>query len=220
MKRSYINEKIDNAIDFIKQNNFYLPKFAYWEPSKWETLGSEYQELVDNKLGWDMTDFGSDDFEKQGLLLFTLRNGNQNNDLYTKPYAEKVMVIQENQVTPLHYHWVKTEDIINRGGGILVIKLYQSNENDELSNEKFTVKVDGQEVECGPGTEIRLEPGESITLTPKIYHSFWAEEGKVLAGEVSESNDDENDNRFYDDSPRFSEIIEDIEKKYVLVNEY
>lgn len=220
MKRSYINTKIESAQYFLKENNFYLPKFAYWPVSKWENLDSKYQEIVDNKLGWDMTDFGGNDFENQGLLLFTLRNGNPNNDLYKKSYAEKVMIIEENQVTPLHYHWAKTEDIINRCGGNLVIKLYQSDENDELSDERFSVKVDGEEVTCEPGAEITLEPGESITLVPKIYHSFWAVNDKVLAGEVSETNDDDNDNRFYDELPRFSEITEDDHRKFLLVNEY
>lgn len=220
MKRSYINSKIDEAIEFFAENKFYLPKFAYWEPSKWDGLSSEYQEIVDNKLGWDMTDFASGDFEKQGLLLFTLRNGNPNRLENEKTYAEKAMVIEENQLTPLHYHWSKIEDVINRGGGNLVIKLYQADENDELSDENFTVKVDGQEILCEPGTEITLEPGESITLLPKIFHAFWAEEGKVLAGEVSKMNDDDNDNNFYNKAPRFSEITEDTEKKYLLVNEY
>lgn len=222
MKRSFINLKIKEAQKFLKGNNFYLPKFAYWEPSKWETLGEEFREITDNKLGWDITDFGSGDFENQGLLLFTLRNGNTSNNQCTKTYAEKIMVVEENQVTPLHYHWFKTEDIINRGGGNLVIKLFLSDNHDELSDEKFSIKVDGEEIKCNPGTEIILRPGESITLLPKIYHSFWAEAGagKVLAGEVSETNDDEKDNNFYNGSPRFSTIIEDVEKKYLLVNEY
>ncbi|EJS87388.1 hypothetical protein AAUPMB_14130, partial [Pasteurella multocida subsp. multocida str. Anand1_buffalo] len=33
-------------------------------------------------------------------------------------------------------------------------------------------------------------------LTPFLYHSFWAEDGVVLAGEVSMANDDLTDNRF------------------------
>lgn len=222
MKRSLINAKIKAAKEFFAENHFYLPDFAFWKPAQWENLSDDYQEITDNKLGWDMTDFGGGDFEKQGLLLFTLRNGNPYDDKYIKTYAEKIMVVEEEQVTPYHYHWFKTEDIINRGGGNLVVKLYQSTEDDELSDESFSIKVDGRKVACEAGQEITLTPGQSITLVPKVYHAFWAEKGtgKVMAGEVSQTNDDNKDNRFYDDSPRFSEVEEDCPKDYVLVNEY
>ena len=62
--------------------------------------------------------YGSGDFYKRGLFLFTLRNGKYNID--KKPYAEKIMIVEEEQETPMHHHWSKMEDIINRGGGNLV----------------------------------------------------------------------------------------------------
>lgn len=115
MKRSEINELIDNAIVFFKNQNFVLPPFAYWSPEEWKNKNSEYDEIRDNQLGWDITDFGSGDYNKRGLFLFTIRNGNQNNKKYIKPYAEKIMIVGENQETPYHFHWNKMEDIINRG---------------------------------------------------------------------------------------------------------
>ena len=174
-------------------------------------------------LGWDLTDFGGGDFNKMGLLLITTRNGNQKQpDKYPKPYAEKLMVVEENQVTPMHFHWYKTEDIINRGGGNLMIKLYFSTEDGQLSDEDVVIVMDGVKKTFPAGSVIRLTPGESVTLTKGIYHRFWGEEGKgtVIVGEVSMCNDDNADNRFYDPVGRFPEIEEDEKPLYLLCNEY
>jgi D-lyxose ketol-isomerase len=53
-----------------------------------------------------------------------------------------------------------------------------------------------------------------------MYHSFWAEGGKTLIGEVSMVNDDNADNRFYEPMGRFPQIEEDEEALYLLCNEY
>ena len=55
--------------------------------------GAEVDEIRDNQLGCDLTDFGSGEFDAQGLLLFTLRNGSTNDPRYPKPYAEKIMAL-------------------------------------------------------------------------------------------------------------------------------
>ena len=127
MKRSEINAIMRQADEFIRQQNFYLPPFAYWTPEEWRQKGPEAKEIVANRLGWDITDFGRGDFRRSGLFLFTLRNGNPENwkTLQGKLYAEKILIVEENQETPMHFHWSKMEDIINRGGGRLCIKLYQ-----------------------------------------------------------------------------------------------
>jgi D-lyxose ketol-isomerase len=173
-------------------------------------------------LGWDITDFGSGNFRKKGLLLFTLRNGNLNNEKYTKPYAEKIMIVEEEQVTPFHFHWNKMEDIINRGGGNLLIRLYNSTESEEFGEDPVNVSVDGRNFTIESGEIVRLTPGESITLPPYQYHEFWGEKGcgKVLVGEVSKVNDDRVDNRFYDEVGRFPAIEEDEYPLYLLCNEY
>lgn len=221
MKRSKINSEIKNAITFFKSNQFHLPPFAFWDQSDFENVGSEFNEIVENMLGWDVTDFGNNNFDQEGLLLFTLRNGNIN-DKSSKKYAEKIMVVKENQVTPLHYHWQKKEDIINRGGGQLVIKMYLSTTNDLLSEDDFLIKSDGKEIKCKSGTEIILNPGESVTLLPGVYHSFWGMKGKgtVLVGEVSETNDDTSDNRFYNEVPRYPSVVEDEKPVHLLVSDY
>ena len=223
MKRSEINAAMKNALELFKEYKVALPPFVLWTPEEWKTKGEEVQEIKDNMLGWDITDFGCGDFKKSGLLLITTRNGNQKMaEKYPKPYAEKLMVVQENQVTPMHFHRFKMEDIINRGGGNLMIKLYRSTETEELSDEDVEIVMDGVKKTFPAGSVIRLTPGESITFTQGIYHRFWGEEGKgtVLVGEVSMCNDDTNDNRFYDEVGRFPKIEEDEAPLYLLCNEY
>ena len=122
MKRSELNAIMKDAVKFIDEMKFKLPPFAFFSPEEWAQKGHDYDEIRDNMLGWDITDFGSGDFEKIGLLMFTVRNGNFNDSKYIKPYAEKLLIVEEGQVTPYHFHWSKMEDIINRGGGDLVVK--------------------------------------------------------------------------------------------------
>ena len=222
MKRSEVNAILKEGIEFIERMNFQLPPFAYWSPEEWKTKNDEYDEIRDNMLGWDITDFGSGDFKKFGLLLFTIRNGNLNNDKYMKPYAEKLMIVEEEQVTPYHFHWNKMEDIINRGGGVLVVKLYNSTEDGDFADTPVNVSMDGRNFQIPAGGEVRLSPGESITLPTGQYHSFWAERGagKTLLGEVSMVNDDRVDNRFKNEIGRFPEIEEDEPPLHLLGNEY
>lgn len=222
MKRSEINSIIEEGIAFFNKHKFMLPPFAFWTPDMWTSRGKEYDEIRDNHLGWDITDYGSGDFFRKGLFLFTIRNGNLNMDKYKKSYAEKIMIVRENQVTPLHFHWKKAEDIINRGGGNLIVKLYNSTPDENLADTPVTVYSDGREYEVPAGATVTLQPGESITLYPGQYHSFWGETGKgtVLVGEVSECNDDYTDNRFYERTGRFPAIEEDELPRYYLVNDY
>ena len=121
MKRSEINRYIDEARVFFAEHNFFLPVWADWSPEEWATKGDECEEIRRNQLGWDVTDFAKGDFMKEGLTLVTIRNGNVKHD--NKTYCEKIMFVRENQITPTHFHWKKMEDIINRGGGTLCIKL-------------------------------------------------------------------------------------------------
>ena len=145
MKRSEINAIMQEAKRFLAHNQFHLPPFAAWTPDEWRAKGSEVREITESQLGWDITDFGSGDFLKRGLFLFTLRNGRLANlqSMQGKLYAEKIMIVEIGQVTPLHFHWQKTEDIINRGGGKLVVQLYNSTADDQLAQGEITVSLDG-----------------------------------------------------------------------------
>ena len=220
MKRSEINKIILENIEFIDKMNFKLPKFAYFSPEEWSEKGSEYDEIRENMLVWDVTDYGHGDFRNIGLFLFTIRNGNINKP--GKSYAEKLLISDEDQYSPMHFHHNKMEDIINRGGGNLIVEVYNATEDDQLADTDVTVYIDGHTEVVPAGTKIRLTPGESITLPQRQYHAFWAEKGfgKVLIGEVSMVNDDNVDNRFYEPQGRFPTIEEDEEPIYLLCNEY
>ena len=222
MKRSEINVIMREVDTFLKQQQFYLPPFSYWTPDEWATKGEEVREIVDRRLGWDITDFGQGDYEKIGLFLFTVRNGGPEN-LKTgkgKTYCEKILVVDVDQVTPLHFHWLKTEDIINRGGGNLIVQLYNATKDEGLDTTDVTVRIDGVPVTVKAGGIVTLTPGESITLEPHCYHKFWGAGSRVLVGEVSKVNDDNTDNRFYESVGRFSAIEEDEAPLYLLVNDY
>lgn len=220
MKRSQINSLIKETMVWLDSLHVKLPPFAYWTAEEWATKGPEYDEIRANMLGWDITDYGRGDFENTGLLLFTIRNGNLKQPQFGKPYAEKMLISQVNQISPNHFHWYKMEDIINRGGGRLMIQVWNATEDEQLADTDVTVRIDGRLSTVKAGTVVELKPGESITLPPRQYHKFWAEDEKVLAWEVSMVNDDNTDNRFYDPQQRFTNIEEDEAPLYLLCNEY
>jgi D-lyxose ketol-isomerase len=221
MKRSEINRVISDAKLFLAERQFYLPPWAYWSVDQWKENREKASEVIENMLGWDITDFGSGDFHSRGLFLFTIRNGKYNVD--KKPYAEKIMIVGENQETPMHYHWSKMEDIINRGGGNLVIELYNSAGDNRLDRSApVSVRTDGISRVVKAGGSVVLTPGESVCLEQGIYHRFYGEpgKGKVLVGEVSAVNDDTSDNCFHEPVGRFPEITEDEAPLHLLVSDY
>ena len=220
MKRSELNSVIESAAEFARSHGFLLPPFAFWSPQEWGAKGHEADEIRECMLGWDLTDFGSDDFQRVGLVLFTIRNGHFSDPRYTKPYCEKMLISEEDQITPMHFHWSKSEDIIVRGGGNLAVQVYNSTEEEDLDTSDVTVSVDGVARTVRAGDTITLAPGESIFLPRGLYHKFWGEQGKVLIGEVSTVNDDRSDNRFHGAVGRFPEVEEEEEPRYLLFWEY
>jgi len=221
MKRSEINSLIRDARSFLSERLFMLPPWAFWGTEEWKSNKNEASEILDNMLGWDITDFGSGDFKNKGLFLFTLRNGKMNSG--GKSYAEKIMIVDENQETPMHFHWSKMEDIINRGGGNLVIEVYNSTADNGLDFvSPVHLKIDGIKRSFSAGGKITLTPGESVCFEQRIYHRFYGEpgKGKVLVGEVSMVNDDNTDNCFLEPAGRFPEIEEDVTPDHYLVSDY
>ena len=221
MKRSRINAAIRRAEKLFARHDFRLPPWGAWSPEQWRAGSPEdVREIVECGLGWDVTDFGKGAFESTGLLLFTLRNGCSAAAQHT--YAEKIMMVGEGQLTPLHFHWNKTEDIIVRGGGKLVVELFESDADEAPTDGSVTAHTDGIRRTVRGGESIMLAPGESITLTPKIYHRFYGSPGTgdVMVGEVSAVNDDDKDNRFAEPLGRFPEIEEDEEPYRLLVKDY
>jgi D-lyxose ketol-isomerase len=228
MRRSDINRYLREATQFLDAMHFYLPPFAFWSPADWETKGREYDEIRENQLGWDITDFGSGIFGQIGLLLFTIRNGNVNNPDCPKTYAEKILIVRPGQLTPYHYHRNKMEDIINRGGGILEVQVYDTmvgfSESGPVERapdykSQVPVAIDGRNFYVKPGGIVSLEPGESISLLPGVFHQFWSKSA-LLLGEVSMVNDDEADNVFLEDHGRFPKITEDEPPLHLLAMDY
>ena len=221
MKRSEINAQIREALALTDALGFRLPPFARWTPEDWARKGPECDEIRHRMLGWDVTDYGQGDYDRLGLLLFTLRNGDKA-DPAGKTYCEKILISKEGQDSPDHFHWEKTEDIIVRGGGDLRIRLYNADENGGHADTDVVVSTDGTKRVLKAGAVLCLHPGESITLTPGLYHEFWAEpgHGAVLLGEVSKVNDDRGDNRFYAPIGRFPAVEEDVPAEHLLCFEY
>jgi D-lyxose ketol-isomerase len=224
MRRSEINSIMGDAVRFLDRMSFRLPPFASWTPEDWKGKGEECREIASQQLGWDITDFGSGEFARVGLFLFTIRNGTPA-DLSKedgKTYAEKIMIVREEQVTPTHFHFRKMEDIINRGGGELVVRLWNSTPEEKPAETPVTVSLDGVRTVVKAGDTVTLRPGESICLPPRLYHRFWGSRGKgtVLVGEVSRVNDDRSDNRFFDPVGRFPQILEDEAPRHLLCCDY
>ena len=91
----------------IAEHRFELPPFCSFTPEEWQEKGTEYQEIRDNMLGWDVTDYGQGRFSQLGFALITLRNGNLKNPAYTKTYAEKLLMLREGQYSPMHFTGIK-----------------------------------------------------------------------------------------------------------------
>lgn len=224
MKRSEINATIKEMEDMLRRCRVFLPPFCGYTPSEWANKGHEYDEVRDSMLGWDITDYGLDCYDRVGLALLTLRNGNVNmQKKYAKPYAEKLLYLKEGQHSPMHFHWRKMEDIINRGGGDLLIRVMNTAADEEPDKTgEVLIHLDGREMIVQAGMQVRLAPGESICISPYLYHDFEAAPGKgpALIGEISMCNDDENDNRFMEKVYRFPEIQEDEPPYRLLCTEY
>lgn len=224
MNRSTINEILKEGQVFIESFGYVLPPFAHWTADDWADRRGDASAIVDAGLGWDITDYGLGRYEDMGLFLFTVRNGLEADLKAGKGmlYAEKIMISRKDQLSPMHYHLVKAEDIINRGGGTLVIELYHREAGGEGldTNRDVTVMCDGMPRTVQAGGRIALQPGESVTLLPTQYHAFWGEGGDVLIGEVSTVNDDNTDNYFLDKLGRFPTIVEDEPIHRLLVKDY
>jgi len=221
MKRSRVNEILKEAQELLASYNYVLPPFADWSPE--QIRGPEGKTIRDRRLGWDITDYGKGRYDELGLFLFTLRNGDlaKMGQKGAMLYAEKMLISGDCQISPMHRHDVKTEDIINRGGGDLVLELFSADESGGIDRSaQVRVLSDANWVEMEAGAHLRLKPGQSVTLTPNIWHAFWGEGGTCLIQEVSTVNDDLTDNIFEQPIGRFSDVEEDEAPLRLLVSDY
>ena len=220
MKRSEINEAIRGAQKMFRLHGYTPPPWSYWSRTEWQARPETARYCALHQMGWDITDFGSGSFMTRGLLLLCTRNGIQGQP--NEPvYAEKIMVTLEGQETPFHYHKVKWEDIIVRGGGKLVLEFIDTGPKGELLDSVVSVLVDGAVYRLQPRESLVLSPGESVSIRPGQMHRFYGKQGHgdVLVGEVSQVNDDLGDNFFLEKVGRFATIVEDEKPKRPLWSE-
>ena len=222
MKRSEINAAIHEASAFFKSKGFPLPAYAYWSPADWlsNQNPNEMAEVFDLGLGWDVTDFGSNNLSRIGRTLFTLRNGRGTPE-YPKTYAQKVMHMPEGQKSIVHHHRSKMEDLFNQGGGNILIAFWLVAGDGSPSSGRLELSVSGCKSQVTVGTPVRLTPGNWVCIPPNTYHQFWAEEGHgpVLGMEISSTCYDYSDNFFWPEGVRFPPIEEDTPAQYILCHE-
>ena len=222
MKRSEIQQAVRWARELLARSGFALPLFADWSPEEWKARRIEADTIIRTMRGWDVTTFGHDDFSRMGAVLFTIRNGLPDGSCGC-PYAEKLIMMKEGQTLPNHYHLAKTEDIINRGGGVLVIRVWNSLPDGSVDRTgDVRILTDGMERTVPAGTDVEITRGNSMTIYPGLYHQFSPKPGcgDLVIGEVSSINDDRTDNYFEVPRPRFIPVEEDCPLTVLLCNEY
>ena len=222
MKRSEINAEFKWAKALLEKNNIRLPDRAYWTMAEWKANKPLIDVIAKTTVGWDITDYGTGKYLEIGAVLYTLRNGRQDDPGVGVPYCEKYILMRDGQRLPKHYHVFKTEDIINRAGGVLEVMLWNTDaEGKELATD-VTVFMDGIRRTFKAGEKIRVTQGNSITLTPHVAHIFGPEPGSgdIVVGEVSKVNDDTTDNYFMEPTSFFAKIEEDVPADHPLTNEY
>ena len=210
MKRSEINAALRAAQSLLDRHSWSLPAWGSWTAEDFAAKPEAAAYLRSRQLGWDVTDFGLGRFAECGLTLFCLRNGIADQP-GERTYAEKLLFVEEGQLTPTHRHKAKMEDIINRAGGTLVIEFSATDAAGNIDDADILVPVDCIGRRLKQWQPLELRPGESVTIMPGLYHRFYGKpgDGPVLVGEVSQVNDDRADNFFLDPVGRFSEIEED-----------
>ena len=221
MKRSFINARIEAMLESCERHGARLPPFALRGEDDYRADPAAAARILDGGLGWNVVEFQPGAFAKAGLGVFTLRMGDWRHLSHGRGrlYGEKLLLAEDGQRTPLHYHIVKTEDIVNRGGAKFVVELVRVDRAGAPLNERFRALKDVRTLDLQPGARVTLEPGESLTLEPFIAHAFWAEGGATLAGEISLANDDLSDNYFLPALAAPAPIDEDAPRRFITVRD-
>jgi D-lyxose ketol-isomerase len=129
------------------------------------------------------------------------------------------MFSMQNQVTPMHTHRVKKEDIICRAGS-LALELWRDHPHYSKMGDPVVLKRNGAAFTAESGRPFTIAAGERMTIAPGIYHAFRGHGGDCIVGEVSTGNDDANDNFFIDPGiGRFPRIEEDEPATVRLISE-
>jgi len=166
MKRSFIDARVEAMLALCDRHGVRLPPFALWGEAEFRANADAARLVAARGLGWNVVEFRAGAFATDGLTLFTLRMGDWTGLEAGRGrlYAEKAIMSQDGQRAPHHYHVVKTEDIVNRGGARFVVELFKVDRNGEPLKERFRAVKDVTALDLGPSDRVRLEPGESLTL--------------------------------------------------------
>lgn len=215
MKRSEINRIIEERVVFMKSLGYSFPNEAYWDLRDWNGYKGDVSERIKRGIGWDVTDFGLDNFRKKGLLSYVLTNGVIKDGIVDQQYAEKYLIVGNGQITPRHHHKKKVEDIVNMDGGNLKICVHNTCDLDYVK-----IFHNYEWIMYNSGTIITLKKNDRIRLDQNHDHEFWGDD-MVFLKEISSFNDDKGDNVFLDERVnRFpKEIKEDEVPRYLLHTE-
>lgn len=160
---------------------------------------------------WDVTDCGLGRFDAVGLVLVNLAEEEE--------YCEKIMFSLDGQVTPMHAHRQKKEDIICRAG-TLEATVWSDHPARCPTGTPVALRRNGVPGTMAAGIPFRLQAGERFTLSPGMFHTFRAVAGHAIVGEVSTANNDATDNVFVDPAiGRFPEVEEDEPRAFMLLRD-
>ncbi|WP_434579188.1 D-lyxose/D-mannose family sugar isomerase [Thermoanaerobacterium thermosaccharolyticum] len=137
---------------------------------------------------FEITDFGLNNFDKEGLLLLTYVN--------TERYCAKEMVLFPHQTCPEHRHPKrgdgsegKQETFRCRAG---VVYLFVEGENN-FDDTLLIKPPDGKEQFYTVKHLIKLLPGQQYTIKPNVIHWFQAGSEGCIVSEFSSNSDDATD---------------------------
>ena len=139
MKRSFIDARIDRMLDMCDRHGVALPPFALWRDADFRANPDAARLIAERGMGWNVVEFKPGLFAREGLTLFTLRMGDwrELGGGGGRLYAEKAILAEDGQRAPHHYHVVKTEDIVNRGGARFVVELFKVDAHGAPLKERF-----------------------------------------------------------------------------------
>ncbi len=205
---------IKDAELLFELNGFRLPPFAYLMPSEWLTKSASYSELRHNGLGWMCTDFGAD---HGAVIRFILRRGDPEAEKYRKPYSEEIFMCRKGTSVPPHCHLSRMQDIVNRGGGVLTVRILGTRKG----MENVTLRKDGFTFTVHQYGLVKLCEGESLTIPAGCIHEICADGDDVAVSEISTFMCITSDDYFTVRKPARSLKLEEDEPPYrLLISDY
>ena len=225
MKRSTINTIMAEADDLIRKHGFVLPPFAYWTPEDFKGRSATRASRDRRALRLGHHRLRRRAVRRDGpvpvhpaqwpVWQICKRGGGM-------CYAEKLLISRQDQLSPMHTHVIKAEDIINRGGATLVVELFGSDDAGQFRRGSrwngLAAMASG--AITSPAKNCASRPEKASPCGPATGTPSGATAATCLIGEVSTVNDDETDNIFREPIGRFANIEEDVAPTHLLVSDY